>query len=541
MEAHERTISKILTEAICYEIPPYQRPYSWETENVQQLLDDIWRAFEREEPEYFIGSLITIEREKDKRYDVVDGQQRLTTLNLLFARLRDHITDSKAKYDLGRRIVTRNELTDEEETPRLLPRTKDRAFFRRHVLEGIVIATEQLAELDAPKRHMAQNLATIDEFLEPRDEKQLKLFANFILSKVYVVFVNTNSLKSAYRLFNVLNARGLPLSNADLIKNTLFEQLGGQRNRADELEGRWIELEDVISIERLDTFFGHHRTSVTGARPTGTLYEEIQPLIRNTQGGPFTFLESIISSAQNYMRIIDAEFSEAAVLRPLRALHRVSHDEWIPPLLAYLNKPIPGLPNSEFVSLLEKITMQSWIRRLGRSARLTVYFQLISAIQAGRSADDVLQIFRSNAQNEEFLDLLGREVYGMPFDKAVLLRLEEAWQDETVTKNYSGLITIEHVLPQSRSDQYWAKRFTEEQHRAWVHRLGNLTLLSGQKNYRAQHSGFDIKKEIYLEREKRVSFDITKEVCQTLEWTADVVLDRQERLMEKARKLWTIG
>jgi len=87
MEAAERTISQILTEQIRYEIPAYQRPYSWEKANVEQLLDDVWEAFEANDEEYFIGSLITIEREKGRLYDVVDGQQRLTTLNLILTNL----------------------------------------------------------------------------------------------------------------------------------------------------------------------------------------------------------------------------------------------------------------------------------------------------------------------------------------------------------------------------------------------------------------------------------------------------------------------
>ena len=93
MEAAERTISQILTEEIRYEIPPYQRPYSWEKGNVEQLLEDVWEAYKAKDEEYFIGSLITIEREKGRRYDVVDGQQRLTTLNLVFAKLRDAVDE----------------------------------------------------------------------------------------------------------------------------------------------------------------------------------------------------------------------------------------------------------------------------------------------------------------------------------------------------------------------------------------------------------------------------------------------------------------
>ncbi|QEL20756.1 DUF262 domain-containing protein [Limnoglobus roseus] len=107
MNAGERTIDKVLTEQICYEVPPYQRPYSWEEENVRQMLADIWEAYERNDTEYFIGSLITIEKDRDRHYDVVDGQQRLTTLNLIFAALRDRITDEAAKATLQNRILPR--------------------------------------------------------------------------------------------------------------------------------------------------------------------------------------------------------------------------------------------------------------------------------------------------------------------------------------------------------------------------------------------------------------------------------------------------
>lgn len=540
MRAEERTIGNILTEQIRYEIPPYQRPYSWKKENVQQLIEDVWEAYEGNDKEYFIGSLITIEKEKNQCYDVVDGQQRLTTLNLIFARLRDHIANDAAKQELGKRILPRNVLTGEAETPRLLLRKKDQIFFRRHVLEAQPIPDRDREALDIPQQRIAENLDEIDRFFIGKDEQALKLFANYMLQKVYVVFVNTDSWKSAYRLFNVLNARGLSLSNADLIKNTLFSILGAQVNRSFELEDRWLELEEELGVDRLDVFFGHHRTSIKALKARGSLHEEFEPIIRETNGDPFVFLDKTIDSAENYMKIVDAEFTNSTTLRSLQALQRVEYDEWIPPLLAYLNKPVAELAESEFVTLLEKITIQNWVRRLGRAARLTVYFQLISAINSGKSADDIRDIFRRNAQNREFFELLDGEVYGKPFDAAVLLRLEEASQDESVSKSYNGRLTIEHVLPQALKDDYWKTRFTEDQHSLYLHRLGNLAMLCGSKNYKAQYYDFDRKKKIYSDRGEKVSFDLTKEICLEQEWTVEVIKKRQARIMQLAKKTWTI-
>lgn len=540
MKAEERTIIKVLTEQICYEIPPYQRPYSWERENVDQLLQDIWEACENAESEYFIGSLITIEKKLDSLYEVVDGQQRLTTLNLVLARLRDRIQDEAARAYLGNRILPKNVLTGEAEKPRLTLRAKDQAFFRRHVLDGITVPQNQMDGLEEPQRHLLENMAVADAFLAGKDETTLKRFANYLLSSVYVVFVNTNSFRSAYRLFNVLNARGLPLSNADLIKNALYDKLGNQSSRSQELEDRWIELEETVGIGNLDTFFGHHRTAITATKAREDLFREFEPIIKAEAKDPFAFVETLAVSARNYERIRELDFKETQSFRSIRALHRVGYDEWIPPLLAYLNNPVAAMSEAEFLQLLEKITMQNWVRRLGRTKRLTVYFQLISAIKNKENAEAVRGVFRANANNAELRTLLDSDIYGLPYAHALLLRLEEASQDESVTKTYNGVISIEHILPQALKDPYWTERFNMAQQSIWLHRLGNLTLLSGSKNSQAQYDAFPDKKKIYEQRNKKVSFDMTKAVCETEDWTETVIRQRQERMVEQAWNIWKI-
>ena len=545
MEAAERTISQILTEQIRYEIPPYQRPYSWEKANVEQLLDDVWEAFETDDEEYFIGSLITIERD-NTLYEVVDGQQRLTTLNLIFARLRDAV-DEPAKSALGQRVLPRNELTGEEETPRMTLRRKDQKFFRRHVLDGQEITGALLREIeqqqDAPKIRIAENLQAIDASLAEKadkDERTLRLFANYLLTNVYVVFVTTTSRHSAYRLFNVLNARGMPLSNADLIKNMLFAQLdSATAENEGRLDEQWLQLEETTGIERLDQFLAHHRSSVTATKARRTLQEEYQPLIE-TSADPFEFLDGITTSARNYLRIQQNDFGEVAACRSLQSLHRVAFEEWVPPLLALLNKPVEGLSETEFINLIEKITYQNWIRRLAFTARLTVYFRLITAIRAGRPAEDIRTIFQQNAQNDELRTLLDGDVYGKPFAQAVLLRLEEAGQDESVTKTYGGRITIEHVLPQALKEEYWRERFTGEEHRLWLHRLGNLALLAGYKNYKAQYFSFDRKKKIYAERNNKVSFDTTRQILDQADWRSNEIQSRHKQMVEVATSIWAI-
>ena len=539
MNAEEKTIGQILTESLRYEIPPYQRPYSWDQDNVRELLEDVEEAFNEEDPEYFIGSLITIERERNVLYEVVDGQQRLTTLNLIFARLRDHIEDPAAKQEVAKRILPSNPLTGATESPRLKLRAADHPFFHRHVLQGQALPDEDRRELDETKARIMKNVEVIDGFLAGKSQAWLKAYASFILSKVFVVLVGTESFKSAYRLFNVLNDRGMSLSNADLIKNQLFAKLDGTATGS-ELEEKWVELENIVGIDRLDTFLGYHRTSLTANKARKSLADEFEELIKGCEGSPLDFLEGVTRSAKNYRRIIKGKLDDTATVRSLAALRRVSYDEWVPAMLAFLNKPVADMELAEFADLLERVTMQNWVRRLGRTKRLTIYFQLIMAINRGSDAASVRKIFVEGANNEEFFSLLDGDIYGLPSAMAILLRLEEGVQDTSMTKTFEGRITIEHVLPQALKEDYWKERFTLDQHGRWLHRLGNLMPLAGNKNYKAQYFDFDRKKSIYERRNDKVSFDLAKEVCRVEDWNEAALKARQERMIEVARELWKI-
>jgi hypothetical protein len=540
MKAEEKIISQVLTEQLRYEIPPYQRPYSWASEHAQDLLQDVEEAYDNKDAEYFIGSLITIERTPNALYEVVDGQQRLTTLNLIFARLREKIENADAKQEIGKRILPRNPLTGQTETPRLTLRKRDQSFFRDHVLEAKPFDNSRLGGLEAPKANMIRNMAVVDAFLQDRSQDWLKLFANYILQNVYVVLVRTESFQSAYRLFNVLNARGLELSNADLIKNQLFGKLTENDPRRNELEDLWVELEGTADIENLDTFLGFHRAALVAEKARKSLAEEFEVIIRRDNSPPIDYLKGLIGSAKNYEKITDADLADPEALRSLAALKRVTYDEWIPALLAYLNRPVAALSEAEFIALLEKITMQNWVRRLGRTKRNTIYYRLITAINKGETADQIRKIFRDSANNAEVFSLLQGDLYGLPSTQAILLRLEEGMQDVSVTKTYGGRLTIEHVLPQVLKEKYWIDRFSIAEHQQWLHKLGNLTLLCGKKNTKAQFYEFPKKKEIYLKQNEKVSFDITKEICGETDWRVAQIEARQKRLLEVAEKLWRI-
>ncbi len=134
MKAEELKIVAVLTENKTYVIPSYQRPYSWSEEHAIQLIGDIYDSFSNKTKEYFIGSLICIEKE-DNLYEVIDGQQRLITISLIIAKLRDLIDHPRTKEDLQSRVLPINKFTDESEEPRLKVRKKEEELYVNYILK----------------------------------------------------------------------------------------------------------------------------------------------------------------------------------------------------------------------------------------------------------------------------------------------------------------------------------------------------------------------------------------------------------------------
>ena len=535
MEAKEAQLNLVLSNSEVYSIPKYQRPYSWSEENAQELIDDTFSAFLDNEEEYFIGSIILIKNLGVS--EVVDWQQRLTTITLLFAKLRDLITKIEAKSAIQDRILPLDAFTWKSASPRLLVRAQDQDFFKKYIL--LWTPLEYTDELSETQLKFINNSKIFSEFLSDKTQEQLLGFTKFLLEKVFIVLVKTNDFASAFRLFNVLNARGMSLSNADLIKNMLFEKSNQDQSVQDGIEKCWNKLEELIKIENLDQFFSHHRTSLIWEKQLFWLNKEYEIYFKETNISVSEFLRNLTKSAENYAKIQNKNFDNIELKKLFTALSFVSYDEWIPAILAFLNNTPVWVEALDFVHIIEKVTYQSWIRRLGKTERNRVYYRAISLINEGVTNEGLFQKITEFSKNTEYIQSLRNDVYGTPFARAVLLRIEQELSDNSVSKGFHGVISVEHILPQKMQDEYWTSRFTQEQHIDSIHKLWNLTLLSGKKNASASNYDFERKKNAY-KKWSTSAFDLTKDIANMEDWNIEVFILRQERLIEMATKIWSI-
>ena len=553
MEAKESKIQEILTENKKYFIPEYQRPYSWSIDNVTQLLDDLETSFSNKDIEYFIGSMICIKKDNNF-FEVVDGQQRLTTLSLILTQLSKIITNQGVKDELKKRVLPIDVFTDKPTEPRLIVRKKEFNLYKYYILQDQTnykptkpTDTEQL---------FIENSECINNYLTQKSQPVLIDFAKYILQNVFCVFVTTDSFASSFRLFNVLNNRGLPLNNSDLLKNSLFEYSEANQLNKIQVEENWQDIENLIGVKNFDKFLSLNKISEKKDRNRVTKqdYESyLQTLKVDFNGDAVAMSISLLNSAKNYTRIIDIDFSEfndKALERRIKTLSNLTNDEWIPTLLAFLNKTanssslIKKEDFPKFVEIFESVYIQGWIKKQIKSQRETVAYTALSAINTDKNFDEIVNAIINHADDTGFIKALDQPIYEprpnqVSLLRAILMRIDMEMQDLSVAKTYNGRITIEHILPQKINNEYWQKEFNTSEHEYWVHRLGNLTLISGHKNSEAQNSDFPKKKSIYKKLNNRVSFDITKDVYEKDIWNKENISERHEILKKMIRKIWS--
>lgn len=544
MKAEELKIVDVLTESKTYIIPSYQRPYSWTDEHVMLLVKDIYDEFDSGIKEYFIGSLICI-NQGDDVYEVVDGQQRLTTLSLIITKIRDLVSEQKVKDDLQKRVLP-IDAYDENSTPkpRLKVRKKEEDLYVNYILQG----REDYKPINPSHTDslFIDNFEEIGIYLKENLQNRLSNFARYILNNVFIIFVQVNNFNSAHRMFNVLNTRGLPLQQSDLIKTCLLEKSQKINNEAyKKIEQYWESIENKIGVENMDKFLTLYEISSRSTRhqgvPKNTLLNDLTNRLKGDfKDDPILFARKLDISADNYKKIRNGGFLNKKIEEIVNLLV-YSLPEWeiSPPILAYLNKYGESVNFLEFVELFEKCYLHYCISGKHGESPNKFCTNVTANINENKDFNCIKDQLLINANND-YLKNFDGSIYlkNKKLLKYILLKIDQEMQDGSAVRNYAIDVTIEHILPKRMKDVYWTSRFSSTEHEEWVHKLGNLMLISGQKNSQASNGDFEKKRAIY--ENKRVSFDISKDVLQYKEWNFKSLQKRHHFLMNKVKKIWFV-
>lgn len=552
----EYPIQKIFCDDFVFSIPLYQRPYAWDTEHAEALLDDLLgflgdgdEAIAKINP-YFLGSIVLIKPEDSPKSEVVDGQQRLTTLTILLAVLREVVPAALAP-GLTKFIYEKGDIfTDTENRYRLTLRERDADFFQKYIQDEGGISQLQTLENavlpDSQKRIRDNALKFLQRLQELPETHRIRL-AQFIITGCFLVVVSTPDLESAYRIFSVLNDRGLDLSHTDILKSEIIGKIPDSQQ--DSYNKQWEDAEEMLGRDTFKELFSHIRMISRKAKYQDSVLKELRLYVKPSDR-PAHFIDSVLCPlAQAYADITDSSYESTQHTETINTLfkhlNRIDNADWIPPAILYLSQH-RHQPDRllHFFRDLDRLASGLMIKRANINDRIKRYGQLLNAIETGQdlySPDSPLQLTRPECASI-LNNLNGDLYYDYKIRQYVLLRLDTELSGGEAIYTYPK-VTVEHVLPQNPApDSQWMQWFpTEEKRDQYVHRLGNLVLLSRSKNSRAQNYEFDVKKEKYFTGSDGVSpFALTTQVLNEKAWTPAVVDRRQQALVSKLSHLWRL-
>ena len=378
--ATEHNLDTVFSDSFFFEIPLYQRPYAWTTEHVDDLMDDLIDAMKRDSgAPYFLGSIVLIKTDNDPRSEVVDGQQRLTTLTMLLCVLRD-VSGDDTLDAFVRQAGNRHRGT--EDRFRLSTRQRDQQFFQDHIQE--LYSLDKFLKLDPvefsdSQRLMFENIGHIRQEVLKLEEQERDQLAGYIAQKCFLVVVSASDGESARRIFSVMNNRGLDLYATDVLKAVVLDAIPTSQVQ-DEYAVKWEGMEEELGRDNFRDLFAHIRMIYRKDKLRGTLEKEFLTHVLDdlSPEKAMRFVDDVLEPyADAYETVSQASYESTEdaekVNSLLRHLNRLDNFDWIPPAIAYFCRK-KGETDSliKFTRDLERLAYGLFIRRANINERIAV-------------------------------------------------------------------------------------------------------------------------------------------------------------------------
>lgn len=558
ISGQEYPLSKIFSKEFEYHIPSYQRPYAWTEDETGILFDDLYDFYlSNTDDNYFLGSIVLVKDEAKPYADVIDGQQRLTTVTILLATIANRFSgtqrDTLSKYI----CEPGNEFESIKPSPRLYLRERDREFFNKIQSLNIddIITLDATTISSEPQQHIVLNCQALNRRIESTfgtEISKLSDFVQFLLQRCFIIAVSTPNQNSAFRVFSVMNSRGLDLLPIDLIKADVIGHLNEAEREA--YTEKWEDLEDGISRADFNELFAHIRMVFAKSKAQSSLLDEYKTFVWPLYPDKKVFVDTILEPfAESYGIIKDNAYKSSGdnstINNLLSWLSKVDFADWMPVAIKFMASQ---KSNAEYVKLffeqLERLVSYLFITSKDVNTRIRRFSLILEEMdkRPGHSVTNpLLETLLSDAEKEELVETLNGDIYRMTAKRRnyILLRLNSFVSDGAVSIN-PKVFTIEHVLPQTvNPGSQWAQWWPSSAERLlWVHRLGNLVPLTRKINSSAQNYDFEEKKTKYFTTKSGTSsYPLTTQVLGHATWTQSVVVNRQKQLLNIFVSKWDLS
>lgn len=548
-----KTYRQLLANGLRYEIPKFQRDYSWEAEHWDDLWQDIKLILAHEDNEHYMGYLV-LQTTNNKEFFIIDGQQRLTTMSLLIlAGLKclkeladsgddtennlkriDNLLSSYIGYVDPVSLIANNKLK--------LNRNSD-DYYRQYL---VLLKELPIRNTNASEKHMRECFIWFYEKIkkEFNTGEKLARFIDEIVDKLFFTVIEVTDQLNAFKVFETLNARGVQLSSSDLLKNYFFSVVDESlphKAEIEEVENIWSKIVGKLGEQKFEDYLRYYWNSINKSVGKKNLFKIIKNSVK-TKEQVFELIRNLNDVADIYMAIQDPyddywrdkpeirKYIKELKLFQIRQtyslflaairnlnLKEVEKIAKICSVISFRYNIIGGLnPNAQedvYNSLAIKIT------------RNKIYevkdFQPIYVNDSSFENDFSTKEFKSSSRNHRIVKYIYSKI--------------EKYQFHNEIDEESDLFTIEHILPEN-ADDTWGD-FTFEEINRSVYRIGNLTLLEKKFNKEADQKPFKEKLSFFKQSKSK----LTNAIVDNFEtWNEDKLSARQKDLAKHAKAIWKI-
>lgn len=554
MEIHSviKNIPEIFYKGSLYEITRFQREYAWEKEEVSELLNDIFDSIifnkensEYENSDYFIGSLVMVKAENDV-YQVIDGQQRLTTISIILSILIEKLKEfdsNAADKNYYKYIVYK----DEKDNMRFKLKNEN----IQDILYVSILAwnkSDSVAHTLEEKR-LKQNYEYIEKKIESyiTDNPQLKI--NSLINqidKLKTIFITVDDESEAYSIFEILNSKGQELDSIDLIKNLLFKYCDSSFP-IDSAKKTWTEIKSNLLLRdkplSIDEYFRTYWLSKNGYTPKAKLYQSVKKVVNNEEKSRI-LLTGLHNKVNLFQKINNPQTldwrNNKVIFNCLNSLKQFNVKSAQPFIFSLLSKyelspNILKIREVKYIlDVIEKFhflfTAISSQRASGLDRLYAKYANLITNSNSVRESREILRemknklldkvpsfdTFEENFKKLYFTNEITKDKKLITY---IFKKIEENSRRTSELSVYE--ISLEHIIPQSRDHKY-------------VGSIGNILPLDIKLNNRMGNREYTQKIITLQSSELKVVEEFVSEFGTLEEWTEELVLSRTNSLAQMA-------
>jgi len=571
LSAYPRTIKDILTLNRKYIIPRFQREYSWTKFELNTFWEDILHQIKIDNYEllpndYFIGALVLVgDDSKDTNFEVVDGQQRLTTITIAFSALTQVL--KPIDEGLSQSCYSYVEGKDGDYQPYFKLENENPKPFLQRRIQNI----DKESQYEPTTQEEDNLLIAYDFFIKKLKEDSLRNdFRNYSLNvgsfkyidllkivrdqilKCKTIFITVDNERQAQTIFETLNAKGKDLETIDLIKNKIFNLLE-EEHPTDFAKETWKKIKSTLQEREIrvniSTFFRHFWISKYEFLTEDRIYTSFQKKIKENKRDYKIFLSDLMESCEDYLKIISPlqidwkEQESREIYYSFKALNDFRVTQHRPLILTllklYKEKALNINDLRDSIEKLERFHflftgvcsmrasgLESLYSKCSRTLRdcdkVKAKQILIEFFEKLKSKIPTIDVYKSKFEEIEFTNKITKDKKLIQY---IFSKLEGHLINTSELKTFNT--TLEHIESQKNPEN-------------WAYKIGNILPLSGTINSNIGISKFE-KKIIEFEKSE---LKIVKEFCNKYRgksvWTKEDVLDRTNYLAELTYEIWKL-